>query len=205
MGRHHLITCLWHFEVKSCSSCESSGLGFGCGSGRVFPGTLRAPGLNFREIPNTKNGISVGHYVPYEGRRFAGFCLEFALDRFKAILHPRPGYMPNVPMNIACSAILQAFILLLSCRETKRSLICFDQLGSFRFTFTGLPSGIRLTSCWFASVHPDRVPQLPSRLSENRLSRLSLQLTRHATCPCLCLWGPILPGVWQLPKFYCQE
>jgi hypothetical protein len=36
-------------------------------------------------------------------------CLEFAPGKVKAILHPRPGYVPKVPSNVARSIILQAF------------------------------------------------------------------------------------------------
>ncbi len=36
-------------------------------------------------------------------------CLEFALGMVKAFLHPRPGYVPKVPANVARSIMLQAF------------------------------------------------------------------------------------------------
>ncbi len=36
-------------------------------------------------------------------------CLEFALSMVKAFLHPRPGYVPKVPANVARSIMLQAF------------------------------------------------------------------------------------------------
>ena len=36
-------------------------------------------------------------------------CLEFAPGGVKAILHPRPGYVPKVPSNVARSVVLQAF------------------------------------------------------------------------------------------------
>ena len=36
-------------------------------------------------------------------------CLEFAPGGVKAILHPRPGYVPKVPSSVARSVVLQAF------------------------------------------------------------------------------------------------
>ncbi len=36
-------------------------------------------------------------------------CLEFAPGMVKAFLHPRPGYVPKVPANVARSIMLQAF------------------------------------------------------------------------------------------------
>lgn len=39
----------------------------------------------------------------------ASSCLELAPGRMKAILHPRPGYLPKVLSNIAHSAVLHAF------------------------------------------------------------------------------------------------
>lgn len=36
-------------------------------------------------------------------------CLEFAPGRVKAILHPRLGYVPKVPNNVAQSTVLLAF------------------------------------------------------------------------------------------------
>ncbi len=36
-------------------------------------------------------------------------CLEFAPGGVKAILHPRPGYVPKVPSNVARPVVLQAF------------------------------------------------------------------------------------------------
>ena len=36
-------------------------------------------------------------------------CLEFSPGRVRAILHPRPGYVPKVPTNVARSIILPAF------------------------------------------------------------------------------------------------
>ncbi len=36
-------------------------------------------------------------------------CLEFAHGMVKAFLHPRPGYVPKVPANVAMSIMLQAF------------------------------------------------------------------------------------------------
>ncbi len=36
-------------------------------------------------------------------------CLEFAPDMVKVFLHPRPGYIPKVPANVARSIMLQAF------------------------------------------------------------------------------------------------
>ncbi len=36
-------------------------------------------------------------------------CLEFAPGGVKAILHPRPGYVPKVPSNVAQPMVLQAF------------------------------------------------------------------------------------------------
>ncbi|XP_039524680.1 uncharacterized protein LOC120477243 [Pimephales promelas] len=36
-------------------------------------------------------------------------CLEFAPGNIKAILHPRPGYLPKVPSNVARPTVLQAF------------------------------------------------------------------------------------------------
>ncbi len=40
---------------------------------------------------------------------FAPSCLEFAHGMVKAFLHPRPGYVPKVPANVARSIMLQAF------------------------------------------------------------------------------------------------
>jgi len=39
----------------------------------------------------------------------ASSSLKFAPGRVKAILHPRPGYVPKVPSNVAWSIILHAF------------------------------------------------------------------------------------------------
>ena len=36
-------------------------------------------------------------------------CLEFAPGDIKAILHPRPGYVPKVLSNVARPTVLQAF------------------------------------------------------------------------------------------------
>ncbi len=36
-------------------------------------------------------------------------CLEFAPGGVKAILHPKPGYVPKVPFNVARPVVLQAF------------------------------------------------------------------------------------------------
>ncbi len=36
-------------------------------------------------------------------------CLEFAPGMVKAFLHPKPGYIPKVPANVARSIMLQAF------------------------------------------------------------------------------------------------
>ncbi len=36
-------------------------------------------------------------------------CLEFAPGMVKAFLHPRPGYVPKIPTNVARSIMLQAF------------------------------------------------------------------------------------------------
>ncbi|XDV15438.1 hypothetical protein PO909_015534 [Leuciscus waleckii] len=36
-------------------------------------------------------------------------CLEFAPGDIRAILHPRPGYLPKVPSNVARPVVLQAF------------------------------------------------------------------------------------------------
>ncbi len=36
-------------------------------------------------------------------------CLEFAPGKVEAFLHPRPGYVPKVPANVARSIMLQAF------------------------------------------------------------------------------------------------
>ncbi len=39
----------------------------------------------------------------------APLCLEYAPGMVKAFLHPRPGYVPKVPANVARSVMLQAF------------------------------------------------------------------------------------------------
>ncbi len=36
-------------------------------------------------------------------------CLEFATGMVKAFLHPRPGYVPKFPANVAKSIMLQVF------------------------------------------------------------------------------------------------
>jgi len=53
-------------------------------------------------------------------------CLEFAPFNVKAILHPRPGYVPKVPSNVARSIILQAFHSPphVSDEQAKLNLLC---------------------------------------------------------------------------------
>ncbi|XDV48415.1 hypothetical protein PO909_017827 [Leuciscus waleckii] len=53
-------------------------------------------------------------------------CLEFAPGRVRVILHPRPGYVPMVPTNVARSIILQAFHSpsFSSAEEEKHNLLC---------------------------------------------------------------------------------
>lgn len=36
-------------------------------------------------------------------------CLDFAPSKVNAFLHPRPGYVPKVPTNVAEHIILQTF------------------------------------------------------------------------------------------------
>lgn len=96
----------------------------------------------------------------------ASSCLEFAPGRVKAILHPRLGYVPKLAMSIAHYTILQAFHPppFVSVDQEKLSQLCPARV--LETYVHRLPSGVRLTSCWFASVHPDVVPQLSSRQSD---------------------------------------
>lgn len=52
---------------------------------------------------------SLKRVVDLQALSAAPSSLEFAPGRVKAILQPRPGYVPKVPSNVAQSVILQAF------------------------------------------------------------------------------------------------
>ncbi len=53
-------------------------------------------------------------------------CLEFAPDMVKVFLHPRPGYIPKVPANVARSIMLQAFCPppFQNADEERHNLLC---------------------------------------------------------------------------------
>lgn len=52
-------------------------------------------------------------------------CLEFASGKVKAILHPRPGCVPKVPTNIACSVIFEAYNPhFMSTDQEKQNSLC---------------------------------------------------------------------------------
>ncbi|XP_077096053.1 E3 ubiquitin-protein ligase TRIM65-like [Siphateles boraxobius] len=87
-------------------------------------------------------------------------CLEFAPGGVKAILHPRPGYVPKVPSNMAQSAVLQAFHPPphVSAEEERLHLLCpsFQSLSalpestdvndnpfSSLFSFVGVRESVR--------------------------------------------------------------
>ncbi len=53
-------------------------------------------------------------------------CLEFGPGMVKAFLHPRPGYVPKVPTNVARSIMLQAFCPLpyYNADQKRHNLLC---------------------------------------------------------------------------------
>ncbi len=79
-------------------------------------------------------------------------CLEFAPGGVKAILHPKPGYVPKVPFNVAQPVVLQAFhppphVL---AEEERLHLLC--PVRALNILFRSLLIGGGLRCGWV--VHP---------------------------------------------------
>ncbi len=79
-------------------------------------------------------------------------CLEFAPGGVKAILHPKPGYVPKVPFNVAWPVVLQAFHPPphVSAEEERLHLLC--PVRALNILFRSLLIGGGLRCGWV--VHP---------------------------------------------------
>ncbi len=80
----------WYAEAEACSSHQ--------GANMVKFLTLKA--LFLLAISSLKR---IGDL---QALLVATSCLEFAPGMVKAFLHPRPGYIPKVPANVARSIML---------------------------------------------------------------------------------------------------
>ncbi len=88
-------------------------MGSGHCPARHFPGSFKpleevpAKFLTLKALPLAISSLK--RIGDFQALSVAPSCLEFAPGMVKAFLHPRPGYVPKVPANVARSIMLQAF------------------------------------------------------------------------------------------------
>ncbi len=95
----------WYFEaLQLAPGCRHGIRPLSC---KAFPWL---PSMPLEEVPAKFLTFKALFLLAISSlKKIAPSCLEFAPGMVKVFLHPRPGYVPKVPTNVARSVMLQAF------------------------------------------------------------------------------------------------